>query len=304
MAKILYIQEKSQKYYNSKILFVMKSKIVVLVAFVFGVFVTANLISCQKEKTTTPDISFDYEQIGIEHNKGLDYIFEYLKEKKINKKSALRSTTNIFDLIEQATLSFAKTSKILRNVNHKELPLTFQNFNREVLKSAGNNNLTYLINSKINLNPSQITFLNELDNVISNLEIGLELTIEKIKKIELDIISQCSVDEAKILLSATSVARYSLEYWTENYEKWIIELGGMEIGAMNELKSISSRGGWDWFCDTLKSMGKSDVVGGAIGAGVGALAGGVGAAPGAVAGACYSSAGRGIVALLDHWEVW
>ena len=65
MAKILYIQEKSQKYYNSKILFVMKSKIVVLVAFVFGVFVTANLISCQKEKTTTPDISFDYEQIGI-----------------------------------------------------------------------------------------------------------------------------------------------------------------------------------------------------------------------------------------------
>lgn len=63
----------------------MKSKIVVLVAFVFGVFVTANLISCQKEKTTTPDISFDYEQIGIEHNKGLDYIFEYLKEKKINK---------------------------------------------------------------------------------------------------------------------------------------------------------------------------------------------------------------------------
>lgn len=163
----------------------------------------------------------------------------------------MRSTTNIFDLIEQATLSFAKTSKILRNVNHKGLPLTFQNFNREVLKSAGNNNLTYLINSKINLNPSQITFLNELDNVISNLEIGLELTIEKIKKIELDIISQCSVDEAKILLSATSVARYSLEYWTENYEKWIIELGGMEIGAMNELKSISSRGGWDWFCDTL-----------------------------------------------------
>jgi hypothetical protein len=24
----------------------------------------------------------------------------------------------------------------------------------------------------------------------------------------------------------------------------------------------------------------------------------------AVAGACYSSAGRGIVALLDYWEVW
>lgn len=25
---------------------------------------------------------------------------------------------------------------------------------------------------------------------------------------------------------------------------------------------------------------------------------------GAFTGACYSSAGRGIVALLDHWEVW
>ncbi len=68
------------------------------------------------------------------------------------------------------------------------------------------------------------------------------------------------------------------------------------------LKSANSA--QSWLSETLGAMGKSDVVGGAIDAGVGALAGGVGAAPGAVAGACYSSAGRGIVALLDHWEVW
>lgn len=195
---------------------------------------------------------------------------------------------------------------LTKSVDSDKLPLSFQSFSRSKLKSTGTDNLTSSIGSEIELSSLQVSFFNQLDEIMSNLEIGLQPTIEKIKKLESDIINQCPTEETAVLLSATSIARYSLEYWTINYEKWLVELGGADTITMNvsRLKSASESGDWDWFCDTLEDMGKSDVVGGAVGAGVGALAGGVGAAPGAVAGACYSSAGRGIVALLDYWEIW
>lgn len=259
-------------------------------------------LSCQKEEVDNKKVFFDYEQIGIEHNAGLNYIFEYLKNGDVNKDSKLKSSSDIFNLTKQATLSFAQISKITKGVDYSKLPLTFQSFNRSTLKSAGTNELVASISSEIDLSSNQKLFLNQLDEVMSNIKKGLQPTIEEIKKLELDIVNQCTNEEAELLLSSTSVARYSLEYWTDNYEKWLTELGGIDIVGANtsQLKS----GDWDWFCDTLGNMGKSDVVGAAIGAGAGALAGGVGAAPGAVAGACYSSAGRAIVALLDHWEVW
>ena len=68
--------------------------------------------------------------------------------------------------------------------------------------------------------------------------------------------------------------------------------------------TLTKSSDWGWFTDTLKSMGKSDEVGGVMGAVVGSAAAGVGALPGAVAGACYSSAGRGIVALTEKWGLW
>ncbi len=260
--------------------------------------------SCQKEEITSIKEPFDFEQIGIEHNKGLDYVFEYLKKEGVGKTSNLKSATNIFDLTKVATLSYAKTSEIFDGIDYDKLPLIYQDFDGNKLKSAGVDELATSIGSEIELSSSQTFFLNELDKAISNLEIGLQPTIEKIKEIELDITNQCTQEESIVLLSSTSIARYALEYWVNNYEDWLNELGGIDISAINKSGLKSANSSQSWLSETLGAMGKSDVVGGAIGAGVGALAGGVGAAPGAVAGACYSSAGRGIVALLDHWEVW
>ncbi len=273
------------------------------------IFTTAMCLffySCQEDEIMPVDEPFDYEQIGIEHNKGLDYIFEYLKKQGVGVKTELKSAINLFDLTKQATLSFAKTSKITKGVNYDKLPLVYQSFDRNTLKSAGIDELSRSIQSEVELTPLQISILDELDQTMSNLKIGLEPTIEKIKSIESNIKAQCTQEEAELLLSCTSVARHSLEYWTSNFEKWINELGGTTEIANNvqRLKSANVEDDWDWFWGTLENMGKSDVVGAGIGAGVGALAGGVGAAPGAVAGGCYSSAGRGIVSLLDHWGIW
>ncbi|MCT4624858.1 MAG: hypothetical protein N4A46_14650 [Schleiferiaceae bacterium] len=268
-----------------------------LPAIIFSFFGSLFFVSCQKDEPVTKKQSFDYEQIGIEHNKGLDYIFEYLKKEGVNKNSKLKNSTEIFELTKQATLSFAKASTITKDVDFNKLPLTFKSFNRNTLKSAGTNDIVTSIQSEINLSPLQITYLNQLDEIMSNVKIGLQPTIEEVKKLELDIIENCSSEDSDILLSSTSVARHSLEYWTVNCEKWLNELGGINTSNVKY-------GDWFWFIETLIVMGKSDVVGAAIGAGVGALAGGVGALPGAIAGACYSSAGRGIVALLDYWGIW
>jgi hypothetical protein len=127
------------------------------------------LFSCQKEEITSINEPFDYEQIGIEHNKGLDYVFEYLKKEGVGKTSNLKSATNIFDLTKEATLSYAKTSKIFNGIDYDKLPLIYQDFNGNKLKSAGIDELATSIGSEIELSSSQIFFLNELDKVISNL---------------------------------------------------------------------------------------------------------------------------------------
>lgn len=284
----------------------MKTKvskfIFLLSGLTLSVIMSLFFFSCQKNEIEPTNEPFDYEQIGIEHNKGLDYVFENLKKEELSGKLSIERVDNLFDLTKQATISFTKTSVITKNIDYSKLPLIFQTFNHNKLKSAGTDELTTSIETEIELSQLQILFLNRLDEVMSNLKIGFQPTIEKIKDIELDIKKQCSNEESELLLAATVVGRYSLEYWQNNYEKWIFELSGGEITInASTLKSAHSTKDWDWFWDTLGDMGKSDVVGGAIGAGVGALAGGIGAAPGAVAGACYSSAGRGIVALYDHW---
>ncbi|NLO69741.1 MAG: hypothetical protein GX102_02075 [Porphyromonadaceae bacterium] len=61
---------------------------------------------------------------------------------------------------------------------------------------------------------------------------------------------------------------------------------------------MKANSGWGWFGSTLKSMGKSDLVGRAIEGEVGA------ALSAAVSGACYASAGREIVALAEHIGIW
>ncbi len=278
----------------------MKKKhlhIVILQLIFISLILGLCLFSCQKNESAYREKVFDYEQIGIDHNKGMEYIFEYLKSETVNKQTDLRNAPAIFDLTEQATLSLIQREKIINKLNFDQITPIFEKFNFDISRSGEADDLVSSIHSKIPLSDIQIYYLNQLDEIISNLEIGLEPTIAEIKKLESDIITQCTKDEVVILLSSTSVARHSLKYWTDNYEKWLIELGENPDKKQN----VSTR---SWFSDTIKDMGKADAVGGAIGACVGSIAGGVGAAPGAVSGACYSSAGRGICSLLDHWGVW
>ena len=66
----------------------MKSKFLVLSLFLF-LLSSIVILSCQKEENILNSKLIDYEQIGIEHNLGLEFIYDYLVEE--NKKKELSS---------------------------------------------------------------------------------------------------------------------------------------------------------------------------------------------------------------------
>lgn len=272
---------------------VLKSKILLstlLLIVISGLIIS----SCQKEDIVQENKPIDYEQLGVEHNKGLEFIFDYLKQNKVLENKKSNDIDNVFDLTKQATILFTKTSDVAEHIILKEDSKVFSSFNQNRLKSSVYEDPIKIIETEVELTPLQISFLNQLGSAISNIDKGLAPTIEKINSIEDEIISTCSEEEKILLLTAISIGKHSMEYWVTNIDRWIEELGGIDNSdavAMN-LKSTNSK--LSWLSDTLGDMGKSDVVGGVIGACVGGPAGAVG-------GACYASAGRGIVALYDHW---
>jgi hypothetical protein len=169
--------------------------------------------------------------------------------------------------------------------------------------SIENIEISSSISSEVTLTALEVSFLEKLDIIVSELKEGLDPAIAKILLLEDEIGKVCSIEEQNVLLTITSVTKHSLSYWSENYEKWMLELGGTDgFQAPNSVFSGSNSEGWDWFWDSVGNSAKSDAVGAGIGFVVG-LSTGPGAVPAAIGAGLYSSAGRGIVSLLDRWNV-
>lgn len=254
------------------------------------------VISCNEKIPITDLTLADFEQIGTLHNEGLDFVLGQLVEDEIDKQVISKDLKKAYALTLEASINFSSNSFDLSNSDNGKLTQSLGKVDFNFESTAKGDYITTLMQREINLSERQTRFFYELDRVLNNTDLDLEQILDEICGIEQEIMKQCSYEELNVLLSATSVGKKSLEYWKENFETWSLELIDMSLG-----KSEDDR---EWFWETIKNMGKSDLVGAGIGAGVGAFAGGVGAAPGAVAGACYSSAGRGIVAILDRLEVW
>ncbi len=288
-----------------------------VIKFIFPVLIIALITySCSKENEIGEPQTIDYEKIGKEHNHGLEFIFNELKSKKIKINPKGNNYENFIRETKKSSVSFIESSKITNHIDYENSSKIFASYDKLANKSINlkrkgvYSEVDPIIEMKeqVELTTLQIKFFDELNQAISDVDLalGIEVTINKIKFIEEKIISECNEDEKFLLLSSTSIARNSLEYWSTNLEKWVNELNENSTSAKSvSFKTFSkSSDEWGWFTDTLKSMGKSDVVGGVIGGVIGAGAAGVGALPGAVAGACYSSAGRGIVALTEKWGLW
>lgn len=279
------------------------------IKFIIPIFIITLIIySCNKENETLETQTINYEKIGKEHNLGLEFIFNELKNKKISVDNKGDNFENLMIETKKSSVSFVENLELTRNLNYKKTINIFNEYDKLADKdikyrrkgTQSNNNPIIEMKNQVDLSELQIKFFGQLDNAISDLDIdlGLDLTIERIKEMEKNIKLECPEEAQFLLLSSTSIAKNSLEYWNNNLEKWMNLLNeNSKNKTFSKTVTFSKFSDWGWFSDTLKSMGKSDVVGGVIGTFV---AGPVGT----VAGACYSSAGRGIVALADKWGLW
>jgi hypothetical protein len=265
------------------------------------------------------ELNIDFEKIGQEHNKGLDYIFEQLKIdqesqsitlKQENKSITLKSSDSMLDfsIIEKASVLFVTMSDYGKGIEKEKFSKIINLTSEKIPLKSTNTNTDHLVLTK-----SQQYYMNKYKEIIMSMTNDIKPVIKKLEKLDAEIILNCTSEEVIPLLAMTSVGKYSLQYWNENLYKWVTlfnpDAKQLESNLIPRLKSgdievQTNESEWGWFWSTLESMGQSDGIGAAIGAGAGALAGGVGAIPGAIAGGCYASAGAGIKELFKQWGIW
>ena len=233
------------------------------------------LFSCQSifdEESKVSNNPQDY--IGQLHNEGMDYILDEITQLP-KTKSGIRPVD--ISYIKQATISFMKKKELLNN---------------KITKSTDNYNLPDSINfSDVTMTNIQKDYLIRLIDILSvPKEADFKKITNNIIEFENEILQNEAIsDNESFPISCwCSVARYSAIYWTENLEKWKVEI----IGIKNsQQKIITTKSGdpEEGFWDGVWDIAKEDAIGAALGALGGAGIGGVGAVPGAIGGGCIAS---------------
>lgn len=229
---------------------------------------------------------FNYEKIGQLHNAGLNFLLTELQS--LEEVSTYKRVLPLNDKMMRAH----KIDKILRlkteefvvssdklNTFHQEyfnsLPplgelISFDGINKRV---TSENNLGFdileerlypIIEDNLTATQSRV-FLSKITIVFNNLsdieDYSIENSISDLIKIGREItdsINNLPKIDFMVLQSMVSTGVASLEYWQQNLGLWE-DLGPSLFYGKRD---------WKWFKDTVKKMGRNDLVG----AGVGAIA--------------------------------
>lgn len=238
-------------------MFKLKGKIILATLTILGIVA---FIACQKEtniiENTKQTLTVeDFKFVGVEHNNGLDYIFDNLK--LLNQNDGNKSTIESIDitiLIKKYASEYieSKNSNSIVNFETKKgIDLIHRIKTENQLKFANSELNLYPDSLKANYSTGLIILLDELDIVMKNENTDLLEAIRAIEKIENnESIDNLSDMEKMIIFTSCSMAKSSLSYWNENYDKWKYLFG-------NNQKS--------WWPD-WKEIGLSDAGGAVIGA--------------------------------------
>ncbi len=184
------------------------------------------LCMCQQENVQVqnkPTINkTDIASIGTNHNKGLDYIYNYLKSNGGSKMSTAQL------LRANKAASFEFLDKTYSNLNHTD---------RKKIKDQVEANFSYLFNSdmvgRVNSETIQgslaeiapYTTANQrqyINNIFQSLEtlesnmVALQFSFNAIEAQAYNL----PAEEGAMVLSAVSVARNSAYYWQDNMDLW------------------------------------------------------------------------------------
>ncbi|MCD7969534.1 MAG: hypothetical protein LUF87_04190 [Alistipes sp.] len=235
-------------------------KILFIATIISSLVISIICYSCKNEKVEQIEefSELSYDDVGILHNDGLNFILDYLKKNGITTENITRGGTSFGDIelmIDTATEEFLRRNQI------SNLPITRAGIENKILDfnllSEKQKEYTLLLLEAF-VNPG------DLNEVLS-----------EIKAITENIKSDLSKEEADPILYGASVALYTAEYWYNNSSIWYETLGE---------DFVKSRGWFSW-----SDFGGDDVSGAIGGAVAGVIVGGGGAGPGALAGGIAAS---------------
>lgn len=244
-----------------------------------------------------------FEYVGLEHNKGLDYVYNGLKKELNTIDVDKLNRDELFEIVNKYSNEFYAKSEITKNYLSESIELSEKHLNSISLyykyHSPQENGEDSYIDSCITngrFTDIQKSLLFELINRVNSAnELSeIQLIIKEINDKAIRLITDSS--ELAIIFIATNVMEYSCSYWAEHFDEW--------NNLFNNNKAAPSDKWWSW-----QTVGKADAVGAASGATTGAMlgvvAGGIGALPGAVLGGTVggigSSVGDAASQLWDHW---
>ncbi len=180
----------------------MKAKIIILI--MFSSFLGL-IYSCTEKETTLDELKIvEFENIGKLQSQGLEFIFHFIDSSRRNGNIDI-NYANFTSLAMQQSAKFVE--KLAINQNEKQIILNNfdTNYSSEKQQLSTNQNL---------LIQTLLTVSKEFDGANSI------TTINKINDIE----SQCKIllpeEERMIILTATTVTKNLVNYYTDNMPKW------------------------------------------------------------------------------------
>ncbi len=219
-------------------------KLNALFKFVLMLLILSVFTECQNHdavKKQQPDV-VNYDQIGIDHNKGLDVIFDALKNDKASSSGRV-SAKDRLDLISSIGTQFTLQNHPELSTNAiallKERAVKSISFSKTYLSGRvnGSKDIYQQLMDSANalLNANQKFYIQKILTTMTS-EKDINSILSSFDSIEKEIRSNCSDTELPVILASLSVAKHSAQYWNENYEKWVTEFGGVPSGGRIELK--------------------------------------------------------------------
>lgn len=227
----------------------------------------------------------DLENIGVEHNKMMENIYNNLKQNNIQTKLGAE--------IKRTSVLYLNN---LKGYSEKDIQLGIEIISNYVENPTFYEGKLYTDKEALEISEKTRGFLDALNEIINtssedNFEImisNLENDIQKAKLSDKDL---------TILFSATNISKYSFRYWKDNYSKWET----LPFVTSNKMSKKVGPGGRIVGADVAGGVGAAVttwIVNAAPGAGQVAYGGAI------VGGAVGASAGQAVMELGSYFGVW
>lgn len=247
----------------------------------------SSLSHSQNHKSKSKVGANQLEFLGIEHNKMLDKVYKFIKNNELSDENGKLMIENF--LVEQISSNEKYTEKsnqiginYIRNLFDNKIDL-------------------YKLNYKPVINPNIVNnYINELENILDSFQLSDDSVIMEIKNLEDDIEKSKRLSESDMiaLFSSTQIAQYSINYWTENLDKWLSLENPESNTGINQKMDGPGPGG------KIAAADAAGAIGGAAGAWAVNIVPGAGQAAygGAIlGGAVGGSVATGVSELLDYF---